>query len=291
MTPQRCFLLALRTVAVPVTLTLFGGNAAMAQFAQTPIDITSQITTLAPYSNGIEYHYQTATVSLINTFGRKDEANNVIPKKLAGLKAIVPPGSYVIVEGIRYDLLQFHFHQPSEHTLNGNHLPMEVHFVHLREGTQDSRMPAPGFTDCALADRPALAIGVFIVPGNADREIQEVFAPPFLPVDSSSTPIPVNLNLSKLIPDGAASWRYLGGLSTPETTCNTAYACLPIEQRYLSGDRALVCFAEHVAPSDRRHGQVPCPVRRRRRAPRPEPERPARIPRPEAEPEITGRSP
>lgn len=222
MTPQRCFLLALRTVAVPVTLTLFGGNAAMAQFAQTPIDITSQITTLAPYSNGIEYHYQTATVSLINTFGRKDEANNVIPKKLAGLKALVPPGSYVIVEGIRYDLLQFHFHQPSEHTLNGNHLPMEVHFVHLREGTQDNRMPEPGFTDCALADRPALAIGVFIVPGNADREIQEVFAPPFLPVDSSSTPIPVNLNLSKLIPDGAASWRYLGGLSTPETTCNTA---------------------------------------------------------------------
>jgi carbonic anhydrase len=222
MTPQRCFLLALRTVAVPVTLTLFGGNAAMAQFAQTPIDITSQITTLAPYSNGIEYHYQTATVSLINTFGRKDEANNVIPKKLAGLKALVPAGSYVIVQGIRYNLLQFHFHQPSEHTLNGNHLPMEVHFVHLREGTQDSRTPEPGFTDCALVDRPALAIGVFIVPGNADREIQEVFAPPFLPVDSSSTPIPVNLNLSKLIPDGAASWRYLGGLSTPETTCNTA---------------------------------------------------------------------
>ncbi len=222
MTPQRCFLLALRTVAVPVTLTLFGGNAAMAQFAQTPIDITSQITTLAPYSNGIEYHYQTATVSLINTFGRKDEANNVIPKKLAGLKALVPAGSYVIVQGIRYNLLQFHFHQPSEHTLNGNHLPMEVHFVHLREGTQDSRTPESGFTDCALVDRPALAIGVFIVPGNADREIQEVFAPPFLPVDSSSTPIPVNLNLSKLIPDGAASWRYLGGLSTPETTCNTA---------------------------------------------------------------------
>ena len=222
MTPQRCFLLALRTVAVPVTLTLFGGNAAMAQYAQSPIDITSRITTLAPYSNQIEYHYQTATVSLINTFGRKDEANNVIPKKLAGLKALVPAGSYVIVQGIRYNLLQFHFHQPSEHTLNGNHLPMEVHFVHLREGTQDSRTPEPGFTDCALVDRPALAIGVFIVPGNADREIQEVFAPPFLPVDSSSTPIPVNLNLSKLIPDGAASWRYLGGLSTPETTCNTA---------------------------------------------------------------------
>jgi carbonic anhydrase len=202
-------------------LTLFGGMAAMAQFAQTPIDITSRITTLAPYSNRIEYHYQTATVSLINTFGRKDEANNVIPKKLAGLKALVPAGSYVIVQCIRYNLLQFHFHQPSEHTLNGNHLPMEVHFVHLREGTQDRRTPEPGFTDSGWSTARRWPSGVH-VPGNADREIQEVFAPPFLPVDSSSTPIPVNLNLSNLIPDGAASWRYLGGLSTPETTCNTA---------------------------------------------------------------------
>src|SRR5258706_8402593 len=102
MTTQRCFLLALRTVAVQVALTLFGGNAAMAQFAQTPIDITSQITTLAPYSNRIEYHYQTTTVELKNTFGTKDEALNVIPKKLGTIKAQVPDGSYVIVEGIRY---------------------------------------------------------------------------------------------------------------------------------------------------------------------------------------------
>ena len=68
-----------------------------------------------------------------------------------------PAGSYVIVEGVRYNLLEFHFHQPSEHTLNGNRIPMEVHFVHLRADTQDSRTPAPGFTDCRLVDRPALA--------------------------------------------------------------------------------------------------------------------------------------
>jgi carbonic anhydrase len=221
MTTQRCFLLALRTVAVPLALTLFGGNTVMAQFAQTPIDITSRITTLAPYSNRIEYHYQMATVTLINTFGIKDEALNVIPKKLGTIKALVPAGSYVIVEGIRYNLLQFHFHQPSEHTLNGNHSPMEVHFVHLRADTQDSRTPDPGFTDCLLADRPGLAIGVFIVPGNADREIQKIFAPP-LPVDYSSLPVFVALNLGELLPDGAASWRYLGGLSTPELECNTA---------------------------------------------------------------------
>jgi len=193
----------------------------MAQFAQTPIDITSRITTLAPYSNRIEYHYQTTTVLLRNTFGQKDEANNVIPKKLSTLKAFVPDGSYVIVDNVRYNLLEFHFHQPSEHTLNGNRSPMEVHFVHLRADTQDKRTPDPGFTDCRLVDRPALAIGVFIVPGNADREIQKVFAP-VLPVNYSSNPVEVTLKLGELLPDGAASWRYLGGLTTPETDCNAA---------------------------------------------------------------------
>src|SRR5438445_12617111 len=109
MTTQHCFLLALRTVAVPVALALFGGNAAMAQFAQTPIDITSRITTLAPHSNQIEYHYQTTNVSLINTFGLKDENLTVIPKELGTLKVLVPPGSYVIVDGVKYNLLEFHF--------------------------------------------------------------------------------------------------------------------------------------------------------------------------------------
>jgi hypothetical protein len=161
MTTQRCFLLALRNVAVPVALTLFGGNTAMAQFAQTPINITSQITTLAPYSNRIEYHYQTATVELKNTFGTKDEDDNVIPKKFGTIKAFVPAGSYIIVEGIRYNLLQFHFHQPSEHTLNGNHLPMEVHFVHLRADVQDTRTPDSGFTDCRLVDRPKYSPRIF----------------------------------------------------------------------------------------------------------------------------------
>ena len=39
-------------------------------------------------------------------------------------------GSYIIYNGIRYDLLQFHFHLPSEHTINGEAAAMEIHFVH-----------------------------------------------------------------------------------------------------------------------------------------------------------------
>jgi carbonic anhydrase len=109
----------------------------------------------------------------------------LIPKEFGTLKANVPAGSYVVVDDVKYNLLQFHFHQPSEHELNGNRSPMEAHFVHLRADTVDSRTPPPEFTDCRLVDRPVLVIGAFIVPGNADREIQKVFAPAVLPTDNT----------------------------------------------------------------------------------------------------------
>jgi carbonic anhydrase len=32
--------------------------------------------------------------------------------------------------GKKYKLLQFHFHTPSEHFLDGEHFPIEIHFVH-----------------------------------------------------------------------------------------------------------------------------------------------------------------
>ena len=34
-----------------------------------------------------------------------------------------------------FDLKQFHFHSPSEHTINGEHFPLEMHMVHQATGT------------------------------------------------------------------------------------------------------------------------------------------------------------
>ncbi|ETK97353.1 hypothetical protein F441_00092 [Phytophthora nicotianae CJ01A1] len=46
-------------------------------------------------------------------------------------KATVNNGSCVVsANNAAYNMLQFHLHAPSEHTLNGEHLDGEVHFVH-----------------------------------------------------------------------------------------------------------------------------------------------------------------
>eukprot|EP00002_Diphylleia_rotans_P001231 TRINITY_DN1068_c0_g1_i3.p1 TRINITY_DN1068_c0_g1~~TRINITY_DN1068_c0_g1_i3.p1 ORF type:complete len:223 (-),score=47.95 TRINITY_DN1068_c0_g1_i3:657-1325(-) len=38
--------------------------------------------------------------------------------------------SFLVFEGVTYYFLQFHFHGPSEHRVNGRHYPMELHAVH-----------------------------------------------------------------------------------------------------------------------------------------------------------------
>jgi carbonic anhydrase len=46
------------------------------------------------------------------------------------VKVVTAGKSYIEVDGKRFYLLQFHFHAPSEHTVNGKHYPFEAHFVH-----------------------------------------------------------------------------------------------------------------------------------------------------------------
>ena len=49
------------------------------------------------------------------------------------IEVVCPEGNWIEVDGTRYELLQFHFHAPSEHTVAGKPFDMEAHFVHKSE--------------------------------------------------------------------------------------------------------------------------------------------------------------
>jgi carbonic anhydrase len=53
-----------------------------------------------------------------------------------------------------YALVQFHFHAPSEHTVEGEHFPMEMHFVHQAE---DGELAVVGVLIEEGAENPSLA--------------------------------------------------------------------------------------------------------------------------------------
>ncbi|CAH0516980.1 unnamed protein product [Peronospora belbahrii] len=64
--------------------------------------------------------------------GRCHEYNLSAPQE--PLEADVVRGNCTVsVKGAAYKMAQFHLHAPSEHTLNGEHLDGEVHFVHFNE--------------------------------------------------------------------------------------------------------------------------------------------------------------
>lgn len=46
------------------------------------------------------------------------------------VQAALDRPSTLVAEGGRFDAVQFHFHHPSEHTVNGKAYPAEVHLVH-----------------------------------------------------------------------------------------------------------------------------------------------------------------
>ena len=53
------------------------------------------------------------------------------------------PGNAIVLDGERYDLLQFHFHHRSEHLVGGNQFPLEMHLVHRNGGGELAVIGAP----------------------------------------------------------------------------------------------------------------------------------------------------
>lgn len=193
--------------AALATLTALGcAAAATAQERQSPIDIAPREVVNAPLP-AITADYRVADVRVVNTFN--PAAVPFIDKEFATLRVDVAPGSSVRLNHVDYDLLQFHFHTPAEHSVNGRHAPMEIHFVHLKRNA------------CAGDPDALLVIGARIVAGREHAELERIFSQP-LPADSTAAAIAVTgLDLARLLPDLKHSWRYPGSLTAPANLgCN-----------------------------------------------------------------------
>lgn len=112
------------------------------------------------------------------------------------IQANTGAGCKLKLSGKTYDLLQFHFHHPSEHLLDGKAFDMEVHFVHKAE-------------DGALA-----VLGVFFAPGARNSNLAQVFDQ--MPASKGEkVSVGRNLNPQVFIPDDRSFFRYMGSLTTP----------------------------------------------------------------------------
>lgn len=143
---------------------------------QSPVDLTS-----GGGADGLEIQWQPAAANVI------DNGHTI--------QVDMGEGSAVVVDGRPFSLLQFHFHLPSEHTVDGESLPMEVHFVHQAE------------------EGDLAVIGVFMGIGEDDPVIQGIWDA--IPEAGASPGTIANFDPRALLPDGQGYSRYAGSLTTP----------------------------------------------------------------------------
>jgi len=149
---------------------------------QSPINLTGFTeAALKP----IEFNYQPETAALLNT-GHTVQLNYRQPK-------------YIKAEGLIFNLMQFHFHSPSENQINGKTYPLEAHFVHQND-RGELAMVAVMFEQGA--ENPALARSVEELPMQEGQHI---------PLESPMSP-------DELLPANRDHYRFNGSLTIPPCT-------------------------------------------------------------------------
>ncbi|HKX40962.1 MAG TPA: carbonic anhydrase, partial [Burkholderiaceae bacterium] len=108
----------------------------------------------------------------------------------------VAPGNTIEVMGQRYELVQFHFHRPSEERIDGKPFDMVAHLVHKSEQGK-------------LA-----VVAVLLEKGSAQPVVQSVWNN--LPLEKGDeVAARSTLDLNQLLPRERGYYTYMGSLTTP----------------------------------------------------------------------------
>jgi carbonic anhydrase len=150
--------------------------------AQSPIDIKGA---KKGSSTPITFNYKSSPLVVVDN-GHSIQANYA-------------PGSSMTVGGEKYELLQFHFHTPSEHQIAGKASAMEVHLVHRN------------------AAGKLAVVGVMMNKGKEHPLIARVWQA-IPPADKTNTFKNIPINAADLLPATKSYYSYAGSLTTPPCT-------------------------------------------------------------------------
>jgi carbonic anhydrase len=160
-------------------------NACSKGHEQSPIDIHGA--RLDKKLQPIEFHYMAASLELENT-------GNLIV-------AHVKPGGYIVVDGIRYDLLQFEFHHPSESAVGGKLTDMDVELLHKSSGGKVA----------------IIEVRMALDRGSPNAVLAMLW--PHLPKTAGAREKVTDMvNPAGFLPADRGYWTYMGSLSTPPCT-------------------------------------------------------------------------
>jgi carbonic anhydrase len=133
----------------------------------------------------------------------------------------VEPGSFMTLDDERFELLQAHFHHPSEHAIDGERYAMEVHFVHRKEAG-------------ALA-----VVGVMLREGVNNPQLARLWAaaPKKVGKEHEAT---VDFDPNAFLPEDRVHFQYDGSLTTPP--CTEGVTWLVLRQPIDASPRQVAAF-------------------------------------------------
>jgi carbonic anhydrase len=149
---------------------------------QSPIDIRDDVAKKTDLP-AIDFHYRAAPLRIIDN-GHSIQVNYA-------------PGSFITVGGKQYELVQFHFHKPSEEKINGKGYDMVAHLVH-----KDS-------------DGKLAVVAVLLATGEANPLIRTLWDNPPKQKGTETAVDAVKINASDLLPKNRAYYTFPGSLTTP----------------------------------------------------------------------------
>jgi carbonic anhydrase len=145
----------------------------------------------------------------------------------------VTPGNYLEVpeKNQRYQLLQGHFHSPSEHTIDGQHFAMEIHLVHSNEEGQ-------------LA-----VVGVMVEEGEENAMLNRIWS--FMPEQvGESIQSSLTVFEAGVLPPTRNYFSYAGSLTTPP--CSEGISWVVLREPLTASVEQIDRFKERLGPSTNR---------------------------------------
>jgi carbonic anhydrase len=131
----------------------------------------------------------------------------------------------LMLDGVAYELVQFHFHVVSEHRVDGLGYDMELHLVHASEEGSNA------------------VIGVFLKRGGSSGPLAPIFAS--LPDDLNvHHPLEAPFSPAAFLPMRSAHFRYVGSLTTPP--CTEGVQWVVMSDPVTVSDEDMAQFAERI---------------------------------------------
>ncbi len=153
---------------------------------QSPVDLSGNLLRSRSHDKNLNFDYGSSTTGEIfnngHTIEIETEGENVLT-----------------IDGVAYSLTQFHFHVPSEHTIDGHGYDMELHLVHTSAAGVNA------------------VVAVFLDRGATSGALSPIFDQ--LPNDFNvhhelNAPFDVRAFLTDIVPNA----QYIGSLTTPPCT-------------------------------------------------------------------------